>query len=210
MAGVAWALPANPANKKKAQSVEAVRVYLESKLERHDSKLPKYDELMALYAAGGWKYGGAFPDGGRVGYRITIRQAARVIHVHMNGTLIDRAHFIRKLVENEAKTKGKLTAMEGGNLTAGQQAQFGEKYAQTRMQENAPTLGAELRARYDAEAAEDRHESIIFNANAPAIHRFKYNGGAGALGKEILRAIRDTINARAGDGTVTGATGLTL
>ena len=103
MAGVAWALPANPANKKKAQSVEAVRVYLESKLERHDSKLPKYDELMALYAAGGCKYGGAFPDGGRVGYRITMRQAARVIHVHMNGKLIDRSHFIRKLVENEAR-----------------------------------------------------------------------------------------------------------
>ena len=53
-----------------------------------------------------------------MGYRITIRQAARVIHVHVKDKAIDRAHFIHKLVEDEAKTRGKLAAMEGGNLTA--------------------------------------------------------------------------------------------
>lgn len=210
MAGVVWKLPGDPGSKKKAQSVEAVRIYLENKLERHDSELPSYEQLMLLYGGGGWKYAGTFNDSDRrVGYRITIRQAARVIHVHVADKLISRAHFIRKLVETDAKMLGKLNTMEQGSLTTAQQTRFGEdKYAVKRMEENLPALGAELRRLREEQAAEGRYDAIIYDSRAPGAKRFGYT--AGAMTKEVLKVIRDIINLNAGDGTITGAYGLSL
>jgi hypothetical protein len=206
MIGVAWKIP-DSKGKKKEQS-QAVLTYLENKLQRHESELPKYDAVLALYPDG-WKYAGTFPDeGGRVGYRIVIRQIARVIHVHLQGTQIDRAHFIHKLAEQEKKTEAKLSGMEAGKLTAGQEKKFEDRYPRTRLEENVPALGSELRKVYDQQKASGRHEAIIFNASAPVTKRFGYC--AGAYAKELLKKIRDLINANAGAGTVTGAAGLTL
>jgi hypothetical protein len=196
----------------KQTAINAVVTYLEQKLVRHSSKLPSYDEMMVLYHKGEWTYGNSFPDsGGRLGYRVVIRAIARVIHVHVRDGKISRAHFIRKLAENPDETEAKLQGLEDVDNEEISKRQA-EKAAGTpsaykkNLKQNLPKLAEELRKLVPK--PDDRHEAIIFNADAGILHRYQYTGGGNAI--ELLRSIKKVINDGAKAQVITGAEGLNL
>jgi hypothetical protein len=200
------------AENKKAK--EAVFHYLEDKLNRYRSALPKSSAVKDSP----WKYGGAWGPNHKRSYRILINSCARVIHVHCNGAGLSRAHFIHKLVEEDVpavpddqkKVTQKLAYGEGEfNPNRGNKLAAGHPRARVEAQLEALTHEAVkvLRQTKDSMANADRSESIIYDsAKKYASLKFQYNSGKKYLAHALLVKIAATINAAEGAGTVTVAT----
>lgn len=203
-----WIRPDIPVKKpaiteKRQDTVQAVVEYLENKVARHSKEQPDINQLIVLYKAGGWKYGGTIP----LGHRITIRDCARVIHVHMAGKNISRAHFMGKLREDE-RADGtmikKLALWNAGTPTTGQgkrllgDEKLDKPFAEDTLKQNLPLLAQKLRALRETQLKGARYELIIYDDT------LKIQPGL-ALKKPLLKCVMETINS-AMPGAVDGLT----
>jgi len=206
---------------KAARSRLAVVQYLEGKLNRYLINLPKSNGLLAVE----WVCKDIWGPSSRRSYKIVIREYARVVHVHCQGTLIDRAHIIHKLMEEDDPAvpagKKKLTpklAYAAGDFNANRIPKLQDQVEARDEAFDANKAARELKALSFQAMQElvshkaslgDRLEAVIFDADKknPA-HRYAYTNGSKVLTEPLLQRIKAVVNAKYPN-AITGATGLT-
>ena len=205
---------------KAARSRLAVVQYLEGKLNRYLINLPKSNGLLAVE----WVCKDIWGPSSRRSYKIVIREYARVVHVHCRGNLIDRAHIIHKLMEEDDPAvpadKKKLTAKlayADGDYNEHRipklqsQVQGGgeafDKNKATRELKALSFVAMQELASHKASLG-DRLEAVIFDAEKKNVKfRYAYTTGSKVLTVPLLKRIKEVVNAKY-PGAITGATEL--
>ncbi len=196
-----------PSSKLKAKN--AVLDYLEDKLNRYTSVLPKSSVVMQQE----WKYGDSWGKAPNLSYRILVNAYARVIHVHCENKKIARAHFIHKLVEeddpgvpaNRKKVTPKLEYADG-EFNQNRAAKFGDLPTGPIKRQLGNSTHQAMQVLKDHKATiDERFEAIIYIADGrDATKRYPYNGGQKYIAEQLLAKIVNVINEGAGAGSVTG------
>jgi hypothetical protein len=206
---------------KGARSRLEVVQYFENKLNRYLINLPNSGGLLAV----GWVCKDFWGPPTRRSYKIVIREYARVVHVHCQGTLIDRAHIIHKLMEEDEPAfpadKKKLTpklAYAAGDFNAkripklqGKVEARNEAFDANKATRELKTLSFRATQELVSHKASlgGRLEAVIFDADKrDPPFRYAYTKGSRVLTEPLLQRIKAVVNAKYPN-AITGATGLT-